>query len=226
MGTFVLIPGAGGDGRYWNRVAAELTSRGNDVVAVTLPAGGDAGLSDYADVVVAAIGERTRVVLVAQSFGGFTAPLVALRADVALIVLLNAMTPKPGEAAEQWWAATGFEQARAEQALRDGRDLATEDLLADAFFHDVPADVASEMLSGEATGESDVPFTMPWPLDAWPDVPTRVLHGTEDRFIPIEFQRRVVGERLGLDVDAMPGGHLLALSQPVELANRLEAYAR
>ena len=34
----------------------------------------------------------------------------------------------------------------------------------------------------------------------------------------------VVRERLGLDVEVIPGGHLVALSQPEELAARLEAY--
>jgi len=43
-------------------------------------------------------------------------------------------------------------------------------------------------------------------------------------FFPAEFQRRVARERLGLSVDEMPGGHLVALSQPKELATRLAAY--
>jgi hypothetical protein len=42
--------------------------------------------------------------------------------------------------------------------------------------------------------------------------------------LPLEFQRRVVRERLGIGLDEMPGGHLVALSQPEELADRLEAY--
>ncbi|WP_072804450.1 alpha/beta fold hydrolase [Rhodococcoides yunnanense] len=222
MGTFVLIPGAGGDGWYWHLVEAELRRRGNDVVAVTLPAGAD--LPRYVDVVVDAIGERTDAILVAQSFGGFTAPLVAVRTDVAMIVMLNAMIPKPGESADQWWGATGFDEARTEQARRDGRDLETEDLVADAFFHDVPPEVTREAMSRESLGESDAAFALPFPLDSWPEVPTRVLQGVDDRFIPIELQRRVAEERLGLRVDAMPGGHLLALSRPVELVNRLEAY--
>jgi hypothetical protein len=32
-------------------------------------------------------------------------------------------------------------------------------------------------------------------------------------------------ERLGVSADEMPGGHLVALSQPAELAARLIAYA-
>ena len=47
------------------------------------------------------------------------------------------------------------------------------------------------------------------------------MQGSDDRLFPLEFQRRVVRDRLGLDVDVMPGGHLMALSQPEELARRL-----
>jgi pimeloyl-ACP methyl ester carboxylesterase len=93
----------------------------------------------------------------------------------------------------------------------------------DAFFHDVPPDVSAEAIAG-ASRQSGTPFAKPWPLAAWPDVPTRFLQGRDDRFFPVEFQRRVVRERLGFAPDEMPGGHLLALSRPRELADRLEAY--
>jgi pimeloyl-ACP methyl ester carboxylesterase len=55
-------------------------------------------------------------------------------------------------------------------------------------------------------------------------VPTRFLQATDDRFFPLEFQRRLVRERLGMELDEMPGGHLVALSRPAELADRLEDY--
>ncbi len=58
-------------------------------------------------------------------------------------------------------------------------------------------------------------------MERWPDVPTTVLAGGDDRFFPPEFQRRVARERLGLPVDVLPGGHLAALSHPLELAERL-----
>ena len=74
------------------------------------------------------------------------------------------------------------------------------------------------------TEQSDTPFTQPWPRDRWPDVPTRVLAGRDDRLFPLEFQRRVAQERLGLPLDEIPGGHLAALSRPRELADRLESY--
>jgi hypothetical protein len=50
------------------------------------------------------------------------------------------------------------------------------------------------------------------------------LQGRDDRFFPLEFQRRVARDRLGISVDDMPGGHLLALSRPIELAIKLENY--
>nr|WP_296774696.1 alpha/beta hydrolase [Rhodococcus sp. (in: high G+C Gram-positive bacteria)] len=224
--AFVLIPGAGGDGWYWNRVESELASRGHDVVAVTLPAADpQAGLPEYTRAVIEQAGERRGVVLVGQSLGGFTAPLAAAPLDASMIVLLNAMTPLSGESPGQWWGTTGFAEARAQQARQQGRDLDNEDLLTDGFLHDVPSAVVEQLMARAEPLQSDGPFAAPWPLEKWPDVPTRFLQGVDDRFFPVEFQRRIVAARLGLVVDEMPGGHLLALSQPVELANRLESYA-
>src|SRR4029078_10972037 len=77
MATYGLIPGAGGDAWQWHLVARELEARGQVAVPVTLPPGdAAAGWSEYADAVVTAIGDRSDVVLVAQSLAGFTAPLV------------------------------------------------------------------------------------------------------------------------------------------------------
>jgi pimeloyl-ACP methyl ester carboxylesterase len=74
--TYVLIPSAGGDAWYWHLLTDHLEVRGHEVVAVSLPASDDsAGWAEYADTIVGAIGDRTGVILVAQSLGGFSAPL-------------------------------------------------------------------------------------------------------------------------------------------------------
>lgn len=225
MASFVLIPGAGGSAWYWHRLVPQLRERGHDAVAVQLPAADDAaGLEEYAGVVVEAIGDRRRLVLVAQSMGGLTAPLVCERMPVDLLVLLNAMVPEPGETGGEWWENTGHAEARAAQAARDGRSLDDDPDLLDAFFHDVPPDVTAAALAIGEPQQSRTPFTKPWPLTAWPDVPTRFLQARDDRFFPVEMQRRVVRERLGFEPDEMPGGHLVALSRPGELADRLVAY--
>jgi pimeloyl-ACP methyl ester carboxylesterase len=225
--TLVLIPGAGGSAFYWYRLVEELQRRGRSAVAVDLPAGDDsAGLVEYADAVVAAIGDRSPVVLVAQSMAGFTAPLVCERVPVELLVLLNAMVPAPGETPGDWWANTGQGQASAELAAREGRPSGGPFDPVVEFFHDVPPEVTAAVFARGEADQSGTPFEKPWPLEAWPDVPTRFLQGRDDRFFPLEFQRRVVRQRLGIPVDEMPGGHLVALSRPRELADRLEGYLR
>ena len=50
-----------------------------------------------------------------------------------------------------------------------------------------------------------------------------MLQGADDRFFPPAFVRRVARERLGVETIEMPGGHLVALSRPDELARRLVA---
>ena len=194
-------------------------------MAVDLPAADDcAGITDYAHSVVEAVGDRGDLIVVAQSMGGFTAPLVCDRVPVKLIVLLNAMVPTPGESAGDWWANAGQFQAQVEKATRDGRATGGDfDPLVD-FFHDVPVEVTAQALAMGEQRQSGTPFEKPWPLERWPDVPTRFLQASDDRFFPVEFQRRVVKERLGLTIDEMPGGHLIALARPQELADRLEAY--
>jgi pimeloyl-ACP methyl ester carboxylesterase len=224
--TFVLIPGAGGEAWYWHRVVDELSRRGHVGVAVDLPAADDtAGLSEYADAVVLAAGDRQHLVLVAQSLGGFTAPIVCERLPVDLLVLVNAMIPAPGEAGAEWWTNTRHEQARAEHAGRTGRDLPDEFDPFEEFFHDVPQNVVDEATKRGEPPQAGTLMAEPWPLAAWPDVPTRVLTARDDRFFPAEFQRRVARARLGITPDEMPGGHLVALSRPAELTDRLEAYA-
>ena len=64
----------------------------------------------------------------------------------------------------------------------------------------------------------------PWPLAAGTDVPTKFLLCRDDRLFPAEFMRRHVHERLGITPDEIDGGHLVALSRPKELAERLDAY--
>ena len=42
---------------------------------------------------------------------------------------------------------------------------------------------------------------------------------------PAAFQRQVAEERLGITPDIIPGGHMVALSNPAGLAELLDRYA-
>lgn len=220
----MLVPGAGGSGWYWHRVVAELAQRGHQAVPVDLP-GSDpaAGLSEYRDLIVAAAREAGGpVTLVAQSLGGFSAPLACEHVAVEQFILVNAMIPQPGETAGEWWEAVGWQAAAQASAERDGRPIPDVTDLDELFFHDLPPGLVEVMRSDpEAGAEGPAVFAQPWPLGTWPDVPTTVLGGRDDRLFPVAFQRRVARDRLDLGVEELPGGHLMALSQPVALAERI-----
>lgn len=215
---FVVVHGAADSGSSWDLVADELRSRGHGVVAPDLPVDDPvATWSDYAEVVVAAVGPRSGVVVVAHSLGGFTAPLVCERLGgrARLLVLVAAMLPVPGHPAAGYWTAAGYD--RSDPPSGDPEDPET-------FFHDVPPALVARAKEAERP-QSDGPMGEPWPLAAWPPVPTRYLLCRDDRMFPAEVSRRIVRERLGIEPDEIDGGHLPFLSRPVELADRLDRYA-
>jgi pimeloyl-ACP methyl ester carboxylesterase len=223
--TFVLVHGASSDHRYWSRVAPLLTAAGHAVVTPDLPVGDEAaGFTEYVDAVLTAVGDRAPVVLVGQSMGAFTVPLVAARVPTTLLVLLAPMIPAPRETCGAWWAATGHQAAVAAHAAELGLDPAHLDPVRDhreVFFHDLPADLVAELEAEGAPPQAGGIFGKPYPLARWPDVPTRVVAARDDRLFPLPFVRRLASQRLGVETEVVPGGHLVALGHPHEVATTL-----
>ncbi|MGA4847181.1 alpha/beta hydrolase [Streptomyces sp. G5(2025)] len=218
MATFVLIHGGGDSGWAWHLLEAELRARGHETVAPDLPSDQpSAGFADYADAVVGAIGERRDLVVVGHSYGAFTAPLVADRLSASHLVLLAGMIPAPGERPDDWWETTGCNRAREAAGLS-----AIEDPF-ESFYHDVPRGLAEEAMHREREESSQV-GSEPWPLAAWPDVPTKFIVCEDDRFFPPEFFRGLARARLGIVPDEIGGGHCVALSRSKELADLLVGY--
>jgi pimeloyl-ACP methyl ester carboxylesterase len=214
MATFVLIHGAGDVGWYWHLVEAELHARGHDTLAPDLPCEDDsAGLPEYASTVVDAIGDRQHLVVVGQSLAGFTAPIVCKQVAVDLVVLLAPMIPAPGDSPVSYWTSTGY----------DSEDRQHYDDTIDIFYQDVPEALAAEAMS-KARTQSEARMGEPWPLDAWPSVPTRVILCRDDHLFPPRFIRRVAQQRLGITPDEIDGGHCPALSRPKDLADMLDSY--
>lgn len=228
MATYLTIHGAATDAWYWNPLADRLHAHGHNVVTPDLPCDDEsADLFTYADIAAGAVGELTddtQLIVVAHSFGGFTAPLVCERLHVDQLVLLHAQIPTPGESPGQWWTTSGYEYARQQQDEADAQAglPGSDDLIAFAL-HDTPRHLAEEMLTHQKD-QAGKPLEEPWPLPAWPNVPTRVLLARDDRFFPADFLRRQATERLGIDPDVMPGDHHPMLGHPDEVAERLEAY--
>lgn len=228
MATFILIPGAGGEAWYWHRVVAELVGRGHRAVGCDLPAGDDASdIDTYATAVVeryrtldAAGSSGHPLVVVGQSLGGFTVPVVAERLSADAAVLLNAMIPRPGETPGVWFAESGSDEARRAMAEREGRDVGAGLDAEQDFLHDLPSDVLAEALRRGEPNQSGAILDCAARFDGWPTV-TVAVAGRDDRFFPHEFQMRQARERLGADPVTIPGGHLAALSQPVAVADAL-----
>ena len=210
VAKFALIHGGGGSAWDWHLVVPELHERGHEAVPVDLPnEDPSAGWWEYADAVVKAVGLPRQVIVVGHSLGGFTAPLVCARIPVDLLVLVAAMIPSPGELFDDWWTSAGYEES--------GLD--------DIFYHDVPPDVATEAKRRQRD-EAAKALREPWPLDAWPDTPTRYILCRDDRMFTATWARGHARERLGIEPDEINGGHYGPLSRPRELADRLDAYAR
>lgn len=231
MTRFVLIPGAGGQAWYWHRVVPRLRFRGHDAVAVDLPSGDEnARLEDYVRAVVSAVPPgSTRdaggpgLAVVGQSLGGLVAPIVAQRCAADLLVLVAPMVPRPGETGGEWWQATGQGAAMQRFAVAQGRDpeAVDDDTL---YFHDVPEGVRAEARR-RPFEQTEGPLLDPWPLDRWPDVPTRVVAGRADRLFPLDFTTALARERVGVETDVIDTGHLAALADPDALADVLDRYA-
>ncbi len=212
MATYALIHGAYDVGWYWHLVERELEKRGHRSVAPDLPIEDDgASLLDNAQAVVDAIDKvhhGGELIVVGQSWGGYIAPVVADRAKADRLVLVAPMIPRPGETDEEMWKATGWKFPQGE---------------ADAFYHDVDPELAAQAKSRERK-QSEATSREPWPLESWPEVPTHVIIGRNDRFFPAEWLRGVVRDRLGIEPDELDAGHTIALSRPRELVELMESY--
>lgn len=215
MATYALVHGAGDVGWYWHLVERELRSRGHRTVAPDLPIEDDgASLFDNAAVVIEAIKamhDGDELVLVGQSYGAYIAPIAAHLAKADELVLVAPMIPQPGETADQMWKAT-----RWQMPTDHSGPIAV-------FYHDVDPGLAAEAISHERR-QSEATGREPWPLDAWPDVPTHVVLCQNDRFFPADWLRGVVRDRLGIEPDELRCGHTPALSCPRELVDLIESY--
>ena len=214
MRTFVVIHGAGDSSWSWHLVADELRARGHVVIAPDLPAGNDAfTLDDYTEHVVAQIGDHDHITVIGHSFGGFTAPIVAERVKADQLIYVAGMIPEPDETPEAWWENTGFNDAVAKQAEIDGGLTGNEDPFV-GFMHDVPRNLAQEAMSRGLDHPSSAAMSQPWPLASLPDIPTRFILCRDDRFVPPDFFRRFVPERLGITPEEIDGSHCVMLANP------------
>ena len=219
MTTFLLVPGGGCDPSCWRFVVDELARRGHRGIAVDLPCEDDsADLDAYADAVVSQHrDDGESPVVVAHSFGGFTGALACTRVGATALIYASAMIPRPGERPADWWASTGCVDAQRSAARAGGYDPDDETEL---YCNGVDAAVVAAEVP---RGQSETPTVAPWPASELPRISTRFVLFADDRFFPEGFMRGVVADRLRVEPESTPGGHMAMLSHPVELTDRILA---
>jgi pimeloyl-ACP methyl ester carboxylesterase len=209
MATIAIVHGGADSASSWGPVVLQLRELDHTPIAVDLPIEDPtASWPQYADAVAASVRGRSDIVVVAHSLGGFTAPLVCERMPVRQLILVAAMVPVPGALAESYWSDAGYGDIEFDEQT---------------FFHDLSPEAIVRAKRAERAQEGK-PMSDPWPLEAWPNVPTRYLLGRNDRAFPAAVTRRIVRERLGIEADEIDTGHLPYLARPVELAKRIHEY--
>jgi pimeloyl-ACP methyl ester carboxylesterase len=219
---WVLVHGGLCGAWCWARLEPELARLGHRTHTLDLPIGDpEAGLDDYADVVVEAMASLERPWLVGHSMGGLVVPRAALRRPVGGLVFLCAGFPPTSEVEfEEDLAAR--DPRNASHFIHDGEGritLSFDDAVHD-FFHDCPEEIqrwAFARMRPQATG----PFEGYAPIERYPDVPMNAIVATDDRIVLREPHRTLIRRRIGVEPEELPGGHCPFLSRPRPLAERL-----
>jgi pimeloyl-ACP methyl ester carboxylesterase len=228
MVTFGLVHGSQHGAWCWERLTPELERRGHRVVVVDLPCDDpDAGIDAYAQLTVDALEGCDDVVLVGHSLGSLTIPVVAQRRPVDRLVFLCSVPTGPGPAIDaelHTMVTPEFMAAAREVDELDRESLGPDDAIA-VWYHDcTPEDAAWAV--ARLRPQSRRPLVEPSPLDTWPDVPTSVVLGRDDRCVNVEWAVDAATMRLAGELPVLvDGGHSPFLARPAVLADVLETEA-
>jgi pimeloyl-ACP methyl ester carboxylesterase len=223
MATFALIHGGFHTSQCWNLFASELEGRGHRVLTVDLPVSDPAaGPDDYLEACVTAFQDAGEpVVIVGHSIAGWTALRLGSRIPVAgLIYLASCITFPPGLYPDE---PVPMIQTDPTEWTPDEQGLIRLDeaVARDAFYHDVPKELADQAISWlvpQAAGGVAGPVE---PL-ARPEAPAVYIRCGEDHAVaPVwaEFASELL---TGAAPRVIQTSHSPFLSRPVELADLFE----
>lgn len=236
--TFVLVHGSWHGAWCWKKVLPRLREAGYEATAVELPAHGsdpadarDVSFGDYVDRVGAAIEDAPgSVVLVGHSMGGHVVTQATeCHADaVASVVYLAAFLPADGQ------ALTDLDVGAFDSAVPNHISVDTERAVVvfdesgavDTFYHDCSQRDAARSRS-LLQPEPATPRRTPVALsdENYGTVPRTYIECTEDRALPVAFQRSMY-DAVGCEaVRSLETGHAPFLSAPAALASTLLAVA-
>lgn len=242
MTRFVLVHGAFGTARVWERVTPGLTAAGHTVEAIDLPGSG-ADPTPVAEVTLARYGERVcealaagpEAILVGHSMGGMAITQAAARRPdlIAGLVYVAAFVPVEGECLIDLTRRpeAGEDQVQANLVVAGDPPVAT--MSAEGARRSVSQLATEEQAAwaGERRGAQPVlPFTQPLSVDAdaaeaFAALPRAYIVCLQDRAIWPDLQR-FMASRAGCDpVREIDTDHSVWLTAPEELVAALLAVA-
>ena len=219
MAVFALIHGSWHDGTCWQPLVDELTARGHEVVAPSLPCDDlTATWQTYADVVAESLaGHPDPPVVVGHSLGAITAALFATQHPARLVIYLNPSTP-----------ASNIPDGMP-PGFRDGADegiVTTKDGVehwesADAAIRVMyrnldPAD--GRRLAQRLRHQAD---PGPIPVERPPRVPSAYIYASDDEVFTPESRQWCAEHIFGVEPIVLTGGHFPMVEQPAHLADVL-----
>ena len=229
---YVLVHGALLGEFSWTRVERQLVADGNTVITLDLPGHGadqtpvdQITLNSYRDAVVAAIGERSNVVLVGHSFGGVVVSQVAeaIPAKISKLVYLAALIPQNGESANTL-SMMDTQSLLGKYVTPTATTLVfNPDGIQPVFCNDCSAgDVA--MLKAKLRPEPLVPFATPVTLTAerYGSVAKYDILTKQDHAVSYSFQQTLQARGKFVKSVELDSSHVPFFSQPDALSRVLE----
>lgn len=223
MAGLLLLHGAWCGSWTWEPLIEELDAHGVDAIAVDLPiAAADAGVDDYVDVAVDALGSADRPLVVGHSLAGILLEPLAARRPVAGLVYLNAFVPEPGLSLRDRWRrhremfVPGWDQGLESGAGHTSAWVDPEGAIATLF---------GCCRRGEALGAAARLRPQEWHLadsvfDGSLETPSHCIAGARDRLLDVGWMTADVESRLGT-VERIAADHCPMLSATAALSDRL-----
>ena len=228
--TYVLVHGALLGKWSWDRITPALQRAGNTVITLDLPGHGDdktpqdkVSLASYRDAVIAAIGNRTNVILVGHSFGGIVISEVAeaIPQKIGKLVYLGALFPQNGETT---LALSGTDKGSlfGKYVMPSGAVLNfAKEGVRPVFCNDCSAaDLA--LVQSRSRSEPAAPFATPVKLSAaFAGVPKAVILTGNDKAVSLGLQVRTAARAGVNEIYSIDSGHLPFFTQPLKLTTIL-----
>ena len=215
MRRVCLIHGSTQSPNGWDLLVHELMAWGVEATAVDLPVDRPReGADFFAREVARQTPSGEPPILVAHSAAGLILPVVAEHMEVARLVYLAAVIPKPGLSFVSQFKESP-EMFRPDWVGKD--PTKDHDLARQFLFHDCDERIEAWALTTLRLWFSPELIGEPCPLLKYPQIPVTYISAARDRTINPEWWERVAETELQVEPIRIDAGHAPHVSRPREV---------